>query len=255
MDEKIYLRDLNNFIFTKDEFIDYYNRCMLFGLTVCVDAEFKIGKFKNISCGLFRVEDEEVRIPDFVSEIYCNNQYRGNLCIKRLDLNKVTTICSNGLQNCYKLESVLAPNVKTIGSYAFYYCSSLKGLDAPKLKYLGECAFSSCSKFSFFSSERLEKINEYTFNGTSLKELNTPNLREIRNIGRINDINSSDDTFKAVILNGSDRIEVHYPKGNFFFGNYKTSEIVDLDIDSTYFYKKSIQIMDKTSVLEDKVRF
>lgn len=246
MSDKVYLRDLAESGFTKDEFIDYYNRCLLFGISVCEDAKFKIGRYKNISCCIRRVQDSSVRIPDFVTEIYNEYSY-SNMKIKELDLNKVTTICRDGL--CYfdGLRSLNAPNVKTIGSYGLYSCRTLDNVNFSKLKYLGSRAFCSCINLKYFSSEKLETLSMSSFVATSLNELNVPNVKEIQN-------NSERRYNTPILLNASDKIKV-YNFGCYtnFKGKYKIVESIPLE--ESIYSKNELLVLEKDLFMEEEIEF
>lgn len=184
----MYLREFNDINFTKDEFIDYYNRCICFGLTVCEDAVFKICESKYIMLDLKKVKDSYVKVPSFVDSLAYlpPNPYtwtHSNKYIKELDLNKVKTIGGFALEG-YDIEVLHGPNLLAIGSEAFRSCNKLKSLDLPKLRQVGDKAFYFCTHLESFNAPSLVTISKEVFrNCYSLTSINVPNLRELKFLG------------------------------------------------------------------------
>lgn len=165
----------------KDTFIEYYNRCMGLGINPCEDAEFIIGKHKNIGIKLI-IDTRDFRIPDFVSTIVQSRSFPVYLKDSiAINLNNVTSIMNDGLYNSpfdelysekllclgggslrgsYRLEKVCFPNLKIVGPMSMSFCSKLKEVYIPSAERILNQAFyySSVEKLIINSNTYLKDI-------------------------------------------------------------------------------------------------
>lgn len=145
------LREIYDLHISKEYFLDYYTRCIFFNIQPCLDAVFKVGNYNDISVDIRGVKEERVDIPGFVNSICCATDDKKIVNdIKYINLNRVSTISSYGLESFYNLEEIKGDYLTGIGSGGMKYCTNLREVNLPKLRSIGECGLFGC--------ERLERI-------------------------------------------------------------------------------------------------
>jgi hypothetical protein len=161
----LYLIDLEDV--NKPEFLDYYYRCIAFGIPVCEDADFRIDDNNQIGISLERVEDIDVTLPSFVDFVYHGGKY-----IQSLDLNKVTCIEEKGLVDSVSLEKVCGKELLTCKNKSFYLCSGLEEVDFPCLRTIGRSSFQGCVPLKDVNFPNLVLIEDYAFEFTNIHNFN-----------------------------------------------------------------------------------
>lgn len=95
-------------------------------------------------------EDEEVTIPDSVTEIG-TKAFLNNTEVRKITLPEtVEKIGNESFRGCSNLEEIALPSgLKEIGNSAFYECTGLKKAELPEnLEKLGESAFYDCGSLT-----------------------------------------------------------------------------------------------------------
>jgi hypothetical protein len=178
---KVYLRDLVNV--DKATFIDYHSRCLLFGVTPCVDATFNIAARNNyVTVCLSQVRDSSVKIPDFVDGISSSGGWM-NIHIRELDLNNVQTLERYSLFNYY-VKHISSKNLRVISDSALKGASSLETLDAPRLRFLGYKGLSGCCNLTSLNCPDLRVMKDGCLTGCyMLESLDVPHIELIESLG------------------------------------------------------------------------
>ena len=170
---------------TKEEFLTYYNNCILFGVNPIEDAFIFVDKTKNVILDPSECQDSEVFVPYFVNtigrKVYFINGYRGPNRIwnhiKEIDLNRVSTISAYAMYGYYALQTIYAPNLRAIGEQGLTSTTVME-LIAPKLERLGAYSL-MCSRI-----EELEfigkEIDLTTFQFSQMRTVNAKNLEKIK---------------------------------------------------------------------------
>lgn len=87
----------------------------------------------------------------------------------------ITTLRTQGLQNCYQLQIADFPNVTYTGVNCFQGCTKLASVNMPKLQYVHEYVFHTCRSLVSVSFPIATSIQKGAFNGcTSLITADLP---------------------------------------------------------------------------------
>lgn len=181
------LKDLS-FIKSRKEFVEYYNRCLVFNIPICEGVRFSVGKFNNIGVDISGLKEEEVVIPPFVNYIYREDlaHTKVNYWIKKLDLCNVNTISDYGLGEFRQLEEVKGIKLEGISDSAFYDCCSLKTLDCNNIKAIGACGLYHCSELVEFKLPELKHTKQGWCSYSGLKKLYAPKLIKLETLEFVN---------------------------------------------------------------------
>lgn len=179
------LNDYSKEDIDKKTFLEWCDRCMALGLTICEDARFSIEKSNYIRLDISEVTDSYVKIPSFVNEIYSLEYKRNgwvrsviNSNVKTLDLNKVRTISTFGLSGFNFLQTLKGHYLYNIGLEGLRGCGCLTEVDFPYLKYLGEKSLMFTSLKSL-RLPRLQIMGDLALQYTRLEELYAPQLTKV----------------------------------------------------------------------------
>lgn len=181
------LNEFNDYIISKDEFIDYYNRSICLGLTICEDAVFKIYPYKYIVVDISNVKDKYVTIPSFVDSVVSFSIYTCysvNRDIEVLDLNCTKVLGKFSLSNFKNLSLVKGKELIAIGTEAFRECGNLSYVDLPKVRQIGEKAFFYCKRLSSLKFPNLLYAGRFWLSDcSSLTYLSVPLLKKMKYLG------------------------------------------------------------------------
>lgn len=172
-------KEICEYGFSKEEFLNYYDKCLLFGITPCVDAKFKISDTKHISVDILHVKQDKAEIPYFVTSIFKEKWYeKWNDTIEYLDLCNVNTIEFGGLCNFKALLELKGNHLEGIGGEGLRDCEKLTELNLPKLVNIGQNALYGCNKLQRIVVPKLKNTHEgWLGHAYSLKYLEAPELR------------------------------------------------------------------------------
>lgn len=176
------INDLTDSRLTKKEFLEYYDRCLVFGLSPCEGVNFKVANTKHISLDISKLEDRVVRIPYFVDSLYREEStffMKSNHSVEYIDLGRVNTLGKYALCNFDKLIKIRADRLEGIGEGAFRGCIHLEEAEFPKVRQVGHCAFYDCSALERLVLPEL-LVAKSVWLGTfrNLKYLYAPKLTE-----------------------------------------------------------------------------
>jgi hypothetical protein len=170
----LYLRDFVNV--EKEEFVEYFFRCLMCGLECCEDAEFAMNGENQIGISLERVRDEEVILPSFVDYLYGST----SSSIKCLDLVNVTNMPEGYYERSLAIRKICGSKVLTCEDACFNLCYNLVSVDFPCLMSIGDSSFNSCSRLTEINLPNVESVGDYAFcSCEGLIEVDFPNLRAI----------------------------------------------------------------------------
>ena len=95
-------------------------------------------------------------------------------------LDTVLYIGDYAFYSCYKLTSIIFPNVTSIGNYAFKMCQGLTSIDFPNTTSVGNSAFGSCHALSSISLPSVVTLDKQSFyDCIVLKSVYFPNVTHI----------------------------------------------------------------------------
>lgn len=166
----------------KQELIDYYDRCLAFGVK-CVYDNWEYKVVDNVIIGTKYLGDstEHIDIVDWI-ECLCED----SLCdtantLKSVNLNKVLYLDINTFAET-RLESIIANELLFVGQCAFFNCRELKEFRADKLVSIGVDAFRKCVSLNEIHCDNVSNILSCAFmDCDSLKNAHIPNVLHIGN--------------------------------------------------------------------------
>lgn len=115
---------------------------------------YKNYKLNKNGKSLIWVDQDTVEfiIPDGVDTIH-NRAFQNCMKLITVTAYNVKTINFAAFSNCVKLKNVIIPNCRTIGGFTFNDCKNLSKIDIPKCKNIGDYAFYSCTKLKNISKQ------------------------------------------------------------------------------------------------------
>jgi hypothetical protein len=164
----------------RDELIEYYNRCVTFGLECRYDIwGYKVENNLVLLTDYYGKRVSELTIPDGIDGICSGAIDKLQYCLKSLNLNDVKRLEVESLFD-YSLEEIIAPNLEYIGEAGLKSCSSLTKFVGDKVIKLGVDAFRDCSKLSTVSLKNVLCIDNSAFYECSdLVEIDAPQVEYI----------------------------------------------------------------------------
>ena len=109
----------------------------------------------------------DVKVPDEVTVIGAKAFYyesNGDTLLTSINLNNVTTICSDAFYGQSNLATIIATKVQTLEAYAFRGCTGIVNLELPAIETIGESAFYGCSNLANVKvGESIETIGSTAF--------------------------------------------------------------------------------------------
>lgn len=149
------------------------------------DNEFHINDEGTITSFEYKKGvDKFLRIPETINGITVTglgpNLFDGNSDIIAIFVPETCkVICDYAFRKCTSLKKLNAKGASIIGKQALYDASNINELMLGELEKIGKYSFYFAHGFSNVSSDKLTEIPDYAFYGSSLKELDLPNVTKI----------------------------------------------------------------------------
>lgn len=165
----------------RDELIDYYNRCITFGLPCIYENwEYKVENGLVYLTNYFGKVDEDFKILSGVDALSLDVLFDGCKRLKKLDLNEVSYLLKSENLQSFLLEEIIAPNLKVIGDESLLGCESLKTFIGDKVEKVGINSFRDCSNLELVSLNEVLFLDNSSFMECSkLKNISIPKVEYI----------------------------------------------------------------------------
>lgn len=159
---------------TRNDLIEYYNRCITFNL-LSGDDFVEYGKYR------YKVVGKEIWLKDIISKItktliieplfdvwdvYWLDDLNNK--VRVLDLGSITKL-NQGFDGS-DLEIVYANHVKKIPSECFYECQNLKELHIENCISIGESAFDRC-ELTELHADKVKYVGNSAFSESAMRKL------------------------------------------------------------------------------------